>query len=314
MTPSLLLCVRFFLGVWYPQEEAALPAVVNAPVVNAPDVAAPDVDSPEVAAPEVAPHEVAAPDVDSPEVAAPDVDSPEVAAPDVAAPDVAAAVVDVGAVAAAVVDVGDVAAPDVADANCWYADETGMLTHLVTFLFWHMGDTYYLMPPNKEEKKKENFLTEFDIEKVLNDGMLCIPDYPMGCPEIDNLVEKHPSHIWYIPNPFSGPQTYFSEKTFWDCQNKCEDGDECWGTHKDPWFQLGLSLAENPPKEGPLSELKLDISLTKYDEDDNETTMPKVTLSFSEFLSSYGEVNTHYYREDLLDEIFCLLHLIYVKV
>jgi len=258
MTPSLLLFVRFFLGVWYPQEEADLPAVV-------------------------APHEVAA---------------PEVAAPDVAA---------------SVVDAPDVAAPDVDDANCWYADETGMLTHLVTFLFWHMGDAY-LMPPTQEEKEKGNILTKFDIEKVLNDGMLCILDYPMGCPEIDNLVEKHPSDIWCIPNPFSGPQTYFSEKTFWDCQNKCEDGDECWGVHSDPWFKLVLSLPKNPPKEGPLSELNLDISLTKYDEDDNETTMPKVTLSFSEFLSSYGEVNTHYYREDLLGEIFCLLHLIYVKV
>ena len=288
MTPSLLLFVRFFLGVWYPQEEADLPAVV-------------------------APHEVAAPEVAAPDVAAAVVDVGAVAATDVVA-----AVVDVGAVAApdvvaAVVDVGAVAAPDVDDANCWYADETGMLTHLVTFLFWHMGDAY-LMPPTQEEKEKGNILTKFDIEKVLNDGMLCILDYPMGCPEIDNLVEKHPSDIWCIPNPFSGPQTYFSEKTFWDCQNKCEDGDECWGVHSDPWFKLVLSLPKNPPKEGPLSELNLGISLTKYDEDDNETTMPKVTLSFSEFLSSYGEVNTHYYREDLLGEIFCLLHLIYVKV
>ena len=279
MMPSLLLFVRFLLGVWYPQEEAALPAVAVPPVADAPDADAAVVDVGAVATPNVATPVVAAPEVD-----ATDVDAPEVATP--------------------VVDA----------ANCWYADETGMLTHLVTFLFWHMGDAYYLMPPTQEEKEKGNILTKFDIEKVLNDRMLCILDDPMGCPEIDNLVEKHPSHIWCIPDPSSVDQTFSPDKTYWDCQNKCEDGDECWGTHKDPWFKLVLRLADNQKKEIPLSELKLDISLTKYDEDDNETTMPKVTLSFSEFLSSYWEVNTHYYREDLLAEIFCLLHLIYVKV
>ena len=278
MNPSLLLFVRFFLGVWYPQEEAALPAVV-------------------------APHEVAAPVVDAPEVADPVVDAPEVADPVVDAPVVAAPVVAAPKVDAAVVD----------DANCWYADETGMLTHLVTFLFWHMGDAY-LTPPTQEEKEKGNILTKFDIEKVLNDGMLCILENPMKYPEIADLVTQYPSHIWCIPDPSSVDQTFSPDKTYWDCQNKCEDGDECWGVHSDPWFKLVLSLADNQKKEIPLSELKIDISLTKYDEYDNETTMPKVTLSFSEFLSSYGEVNTHYYREDLLDEIFCLLHLIYVKV
>jgi len=181
-----------------------------------------------------------------------------------------------------------------------------------------MGD-HYLMPPNKEEKKKENFLTEFDIEKVLNDGMLCIPDYPMGYLEIADLVTQYPFQIWCIPDPSSVDQTFFSEKTVWYCQNECKDGDDCLEAHPNPWFRLDLGLPKNPPKEIPLSELKLDISLTKYDEDDNETTMPKVTLSFSEFLSSYGEVDDiyydiYYYRKDLMNEIFCLLHLIYVKV
>ena len=261
MIPSLLIFVRFLLGVWYPQEEAALPAVANAPVVDVPVI-------------------------DAPVVAAPEVD---------------ATVVDVGAVD---------------DANCWYADETGMLTHLVSFLFWHMGDAY-LMPPTQEEKEKGNILTKFDIEKVLKGGMRWIPDEPMECPDIAILVQEHPSHIWCIPDPSSVDQTFSPDKTYWDCQNKCEDGDECSGVHSDPWFKLVLRLAENPPKEGPLSELKLDISLTKYDEDDNETTMPKVILSFSEFLSSYGGVDDIYYywkEKDLLDEIFCLLHLIYVKV
>ena len=284
---------RVRLGVWYPQEEAALSAVV----------AAHEVDDGVVAAPEVA-----APEVDAPDVAAPEVDAPDVAAPDVAAPDV-----DVPVVAVPVVDAADDDVPVVDDANCWYADETGMLTHLVTFLFWHMGD-HYLMPPTQEEKEKGNILTKFDIEKVLNDGMICILENPMKCPEIADLVTQYPSQIRCIPDPSSVDQTYFSEKTYWDCQNECENGYDCSGVHSDPWFKLVLSLADNQEKKGPLSELKLDILLTKYDEDDNETTMPKVTLSFSEFLSSYGEVNTHYYREDLLDEIFCLLHLIYVKV
>ena len=70
MMRALLLFVRFFLGVWYPQEEAALPPVVNAPVVDAPEVVV-DV--------------VAVPVVDVPVVDAPEVDAPEVA--DIAADD-----------------------------------------------------------------------------------------------------------------------------------------------------------------------------------------------------------------------------------
>lgn len=87
MNPSLLLLVRFLLGVWYPQEEVALPAgdTVVAPhevvvdVVADPVVDIGAVDAPEVADPVVVVDFVAAPVVAVPVVDVPVVDAPEVA-------------------------------------------------------------------------------------------------------------------------------------------------------------------------------------------------------------------------------------------
>ena len=85
MFPLLFVFVRFLLGVWYPQEEAALPAVVAPHEVAATDVDAPDVDAAVVDVGAVATPVVDAPEVDATEVDAPDVNAPEVA--DIAADD-----------------------------------------------------------------------------------------------------------------------------------------------------------------------------------------------------------------------------------
>jgi len=87
MIRKLLLFVRFLLGVWYPQEEAAEPtsAVVAAPDVAAPVVPVPVVDVPEVATPVVPVPVVDVPVVPVPVVPVPVVDDPEVA--DIAADD-----------------------------------------------------------------------------------------------------------------------------------------------------------------------------------------------------------------------------------